>query len=180
MFKNTVLSLSIAVALSAISGVTLAASASTFVPVSANVTQNCAISTSGALAFTTYDPVGVNATAPLNATGQISVTCSKGAVGLTIGMDNGAHVAATQRQMIGVTATNLLQYNIFQPPSNAPATACTFPGTTAWTASGTGLLTLTSAPNKVARVYSVCGTIPAGQDVAADTYSDTVGATINF
>jgi spore coat protein U-like protein len=82
--------------------------------------------------------------------------------------------------MIGVTATNLLQYNLFQPPSNTPGTACTFPGTTAWTASGTGLLTITTAPTKVARLYNVCGTIPAGQDVAADTYSDTVGATINF
>ena len=180
MHTNSVLRFSIAVAFSAVSGVALAATASTSVPVSANVTQNCAISTSAALAFTTYDPVGVNATVPLNATGQISVTCSKGAVGLTIGMDNGAHVAASQRQMIGVTATNLLQYNLFQPPSNAPGTACTFPGTTAWTASGAGLLTLTSAPTKVARLYNVCGTIPAGQDVAADTYSDTVGATINF
>jgi spore coat protein U-like protein len=180
MFKKSISCLSVALALSALSGVTLAATASTSIPVSANVTQNCAISTSGALAFTTYDPVGVNATTPLNATGQISVTCSKGAIGLTIGMDNGAHVAAAQRQMIGVTATNLLQYNLFQPPSNVPGTTCTFPGTTAWTASGAGVLTLTSAPSKVARLYNVCGTIPAGQDVAADTYSDTVGATINF
>jgi len=180
MFNNSVLCLSIAVTLSAISEISIAATASTSVPVSANVTQNCAISTSAALAFTTYDPVGVNATTPLNATGQISVTCSKGAVGLTIGMDNGTHVAAAQRQMIGVTATNLLQYNLFQPPSNSPGTACTFPGTIAWTANGVGLLTLTSAPTKVARLYNVCGTIPAGQDVAADTYSDTVGATINF
>ena len=98
MHTNSVLRFSIAVAFSAVSGVALAATASTSVPVSANVTQNCAISTSAALAFTTYDPVGVNATVPLNATGQISVTCSKGAVGLTIGMDNGAHVAASQRQ----------------------------------------------------------------------------------
>jgi spore coat protein U-like protein len=180
MIKKSVLCLSVAVALASQSEITFAASASTSVPVSANVTQNCAISTSAALAFTTYDPVGANATAPLNATGQISVTCSKGAVGLTIGMDNGAHVTAAQRQMIGVTATNLLQYNLFQPPSNTPGIACTFPGTTAWTASGTGLLTISTAPTKVARLYNVCGTIPAGQDVAADTYSDTVGATINF
>jgi spore coat protein U-like protein len=95
-------------------------------------------------------------------------------------MDNGAHVTAVQRQMIGVSATNLLQYNLFQPPSNTPGTACTFPGTTAWTTIGAGLLTITTAPTKVARLYNVCGTIPAGQDVAADTYSDTVGATINF
>jgi len=180
MFKKSVLYLSAVLSLSAISGDVLAASASTFVPVSASVTQNCAISTTSALAFTTYDPVGVNATTALNATGQISVACSKGAVGLTIGMDNGTHFAGTQRQMQGATAVSLLLYSIFQPPNNTPGTACTFPGTTAWTAIGTGLLTLTSAPTKATRVYNVCGTIPGGQDVAADTYSDTVGATINF
>lgn len=180
MLKKTALQIAVAIALSSASGLVLAASVSTFIPVSASVTQNCAISTTSALAFTTYDPVGVNATAALNATGQISVACSKGAVGLTIGMDNGSHVAGTQRQMQGATALSLLLYNIFQPPNNTPGTGCTFPGTTAWSTVGTGLLTLTSAPTKVTRVYNVCGTIPGGQDVAADTYSDTVSATINF
>jgi spore coat protein U-like protein len=74
----------------------------------------------------------------------------------------------------------MLQYNIFQPSSSAPGTACTFPGSIAWTATGAGLLTLTSAPTKVSRVYNVCGTIPGGQDVAADTYTDTISASINF
>jgi len=180
MFKKSFLYLSVALVFSTLPGVVLAGTASSFVPVSASVTQNCGISTTAALAFATYDPIGINATAALNATGQISVACSKGAVGLTIGMDNGTHVAGVQRQMIGGVATNLLQYNIFQPPSNTPNTACTFPGTTAWTATGTGLLTLTSAPSKVTRIYNVCGTIPGGQDVAADTYSDTINASINF
>jgi spore coat protein U-like protein len=180
MFKKSALHLTVAAALSVASGVVFAASASTFVPVSASVTQNCAISTTAALAFASYDPIGINATGALNATGQISVACSKGAVGLTIGIDNGTHFAGTQRQMQGGATISLLLYNIFQPPNNTPGTACTFPGTTAWTAVGTGLLTLSSAPTKVTRVYNVCGTIPGGQDVAADTYSDTVGATINF
>lgn len=99
---------------------------------------------------------------------------------MTIGMDNGAHVAGTQRQMLGGTAGGLLQYSIFKPPSNEPNTACTFPGTAPWTAIGAGLLTISIAPTKVARVYNVCGTIPGGQDVAADTYTDTIAATINF
>jgi len=180
MMKKSALQLSVAATLLAVSGIVLAATASTNIPVSASVTQNCSISTSSALAFAAYDPVNINATAALNTTGSISVACSKGATGLTIGMDNGTHVAGAQRQMLGGTAAGLLQYNIFQPPTSAPSTACTFPGVTPWTATGTGQLTLTSAPSKVARVYSVCGTIPGGQDVAADTYTDTVGATINF
>jgi spore coat protein U-like protein len=180
MLRKSAVPLSVAVILLAMSDVVLAATASTNIPVSASVSQNCSISTTSALAFVAYDPIGTNATAALNATGQISIACSKGATGLTIGMDNGAHVAGAQRQMLGGTAAGMLQYNIFQPPNNAPSTACTFPGTIAWTAVGAGMLTLTSAPTKVARVYSVCGTIPGGQDVAADTYTDTVSATINF
>jgi spore coat protein U-like protein len=161
-------------------GVAQAATASTSIPVSASVTQTCSISTTSALAFASYDPIGTNAIAPLNTTGQISISCAKGSTGLTIGMDNGTHVAGTQRQMIGGTSANVLSYSIFQPPSNAPNTACTFPGTTPWTNVGAGLLTLTSAPAKTARLYNVCGTVPGGQDVAADAYTDIVIATINF
>ena len=180
MFKKSIFHLAVATFLLSASGNVLAGSASIAVPVSASVSQNCSINTGAALAFTTYDPVAINATAALNATGQISVACTKGSVGLTIGMDNGAHVAAAQRQMLGGTNAGLLQYNIFQPPSNTPGTACTFPGATVWGANGVGLLALTSAPSNVIRTYNVCGTIPGGQNVAADTYTDTVNATINF
>ncbi len=179
MSQKSALRLS-AVTLFFVSGTALAASASTTLPVSASVSQACAISTTSALAFAAYDPIGANAAAALNATGQISVACSKGAAGLTIGMDNGTHVAGTQRQMLGGSAAGLLQYNIFQPPTNAPGTACTFPGTTPWGSTGASVLTLTSAPAKAARLYNVCGTIPGGQDVAADAYTDAVSATINF
>src|ERR1019366_2427966 len=120
MLKRCALQVAVLLILSSVPGIVLAASASTFVPVSASVTQNCAISTTSALAFATYDPIGVNLTAALNTTGQISVACSKGAFGLTIGMDNGTHVAGAQRQMLGGVAANMLQYNIFQPPSNTP------------------------------------------------------------
>jgi spore coat protein U-like protein len=178
--KNFVLCLSVAMALSTTAETVLAASASTDVPVTATVSQSCSISTTSALAFAAYDPAATNATAALDATGQISVTCSKGSVGMTIGINSGAHVAGVQRQMLGGSAAGLLQYNIFQPPNNTAGTACSFPGTTAWTTTGNGLLTLTSAPSTATRAYNVCGTIPGGQSVAADTYTDTVAATLNF
>jgi spore coat protein U-like protein len=183
MLKRSALRHSVIVALLSLPGVCPAETAnkaSTNIPVTASVSQTCSISTTSAIAFGAYDPIGSNATAALNATGQISVSCSKGATGLTIGMDNGTHVAGTQRQMLGGTAAGLLKYNLYQPPNNTPNTACTFPGSTAWTTTTNGLLTISSAPSMVARAYNVCGTIPGGQDVAADTYTDTVGATINF
>lgn len=178
MLKN-VPHLSLAAALMAASGIVLAATASTPIAVSATVKQACSITTSAALAFGDYDPVGANASAALNATGQISVTCSKGASSLTVGMGPGIQPSGSQRQMKGVLL-GLLNYNLFQPPSNVPGIACTFPGTIAWTDAGAGLLALSAAPSKAPRLYNVCGTIPGGQDVAVDTYSDTVSAVLNF
>jgi spore coat protein U-like protein len=157
-----------------------AGTASTPIPVSATVSQACSIGTTASLVFGAYDPIGTNATAALNATGQVSVACSKGATGLSIAMNDGAHVLVAQRRMQGTPATEMLLYNIFQPPSNVAGTGCTFPGTTAWTATGAGLLTLAAAPSKEARLYNVCGTIPAGQDATTGVYTDTVIATLNF
>ena len=148
-------------------GIANAASSTTNVPVNATVAQVCSITTSSSLSFNVYDPVNVNLTAPLNATGQISVACSKGATGMTIGLDNGAHVVGQQRQMLGTLNLAFLG-------------TCTFPGSTNWTNVGNGLLSLTNATTSTARLYNVCGSIPGGQNVASDTYTDVVIATINF
>lgn len=180
MLKKSLLNLLAAAALLSASGIALAASQSSNLAVSASVAQNCTISTSP-LAFGAYDPVVAHASAALNASGSVTVACTKGATGLTVGMDNGLHVSGSQRQMLGGTSAGLLDYNLFQPPNSTPGTACTFPGTTAWTNAGAGLLTLTSPASKAGRTYNVCGTIPAGLDVPADaSYTDTVSATINF
>jgi spore coat protein U-like protein len=181
MLKKFILHLSVAAALLPACGIVLAASTPTTISVSATVSQGCSISTTGALAFGAYDPIGANATAALNATGQVSVACSKGATSLTIGMNDGTHVVGTQRQMQGPTATDILQYNLFQPPTNVPGVACTFPGTIPWNSTApAGVLTLSNAPSKAARLYNVCGTIPGGQDATTGAYSDTVIATLNF
>jgi spore coat protein U-like protein len=95
-------------------------------------------------------------------------------------MDTGTHAAGDQRKMQGSSAANTLNYSITQPPSNVPGTACTFPGQTPWTNTGAGMLTLSAATSKSARLYNVCGSIPGGQDATAEAYTDTVSATLNF
>jgi spore coat protein U-like protein len=157
-----------------------AAGNSTQIPVTANVPQTCSVSTSNALAFGAYDAVATNRTAPLNASGTISVSCAKGATGLQIGMDSGAHDADGQRQMVGASAKNLLSYNIFQPPSNTAGTACIFPGTKAWGVTGTSTFVVGSPTSSAPRSFNVCGTVPAAQDVSVDSYSDVLTAVINF
>ena len=181
MLKKSSLKLLVAAVLTLACGSAFSASTSATLAVSASVSQNCTISTT-ALAFGAYDPVSANASTALDASGSVSVACTKGATGLTVGMNNGLHASGLQRQMLGGTSADVLQYNLFQPPSNTPGTACTFPGATAWgNTIGTDTLALTNAPNKTARTYNVCGTIPSGQNVSADaSYTDTVSATINF
>jgi spore coat protein U-like protein len=181
MLKKSLLHLSVAATLLPLCSIAFAATDTDTIAVSATVSQGCSISTTTALAFGAYDPIGANATAPLNATGQVSVACSKGATGLTIGMNNGTHVVGTQRRMQGPSEADILVYNLFQPPTNVAGVACTFPATIPWnTTAPAGVMTLSSAPSKAVRLYNVCGTITGGQDATTGAYTDTVIATLNF
>lgn len=180
MLKKQGLVMSLTIFLISASGAWAAGTASTFIPVTVKVSEACTITVTSALAFASYDPIGVNATAALNSTGQISVSCTKGSKSLAIGMDAGTHATGDQRKMQGSVAANTLNYSISQPPSNVPGTACTFPGLKPWTNTGAGMLTLSEATTKSARLYNVCGSIPGGQDATAEAYTDTVSATVNF
>jgi spore coat protein U-like protein len=147
--------------------------------VTASVAANCTISTS-AVAFGAYDPVVVNAATALNGSGSVSIACTKGsAPNITLGL--GSNAVASQRNMkiIGGGA-DVLGYQLYQPPNTTPGTACTFPGATVWDTSAGGTFTPTSPTTKASRLYNVCGTVTAGQDVNVGSYSDTVVATVNF
>lgn len=151
--------------------------------VSASVAANCAISAT-ALSFGQYESVLANATAPLNASGSVRIACTKGTAP-RISMDLGQNSSAGKRYMALVptatpAAANALYYELYQPPSATAGVGCSFPGTTLW-GSAPGETFVPSIPlSRIARIYSVCGTIPAGQFVAIGTYADTVVATVNF
>jgi spore coat protein U-like protein len=100
-------------------------------------------------------------------------------------MDLGQNANAGKRYMALVaapspSAASALYYELYQPPSETAGAACTFPGTALW-GNSVGDTFVPSVPlSRVARTYSVCGTIPPGQFVAMGTYADTVVATVNF
>ena len=158
---------SVALAIAARPARTAAASASASLTVSATVANNCTISTA-ALSFGAYDPVVANASANLDATGTVTVACTKGAA-TTIGLNLGSNASGSTRRLTD-GSSNYLTYEMYQDSNR----------TTVWGNSGTALLSPAAAPSKAARNFTVYGRVSSNQDVPAGSYSDTVTATVNF
>jgi len=150
--------------------------------VSSSVAQTCIVSSTSTLAFGAYDPVVANASSALMGTGSVALKCTKGSSGITIDLDAGSHASGNQRRMIGGTSGDCLNYSVTQPSTTSPWTSCA--GSTAWGSTTGGTL---YAPTGVtwsassAQAFTVCGSVPAAQNVSADgSYTDTVTVTVNF
>jgi spore coat protein U-like protein len=148
-----------------------AATATTSFAVTANVVSSCTISAAN-LAFGNYDPIVVNAVAPLNLSSTVTVACTKGDV-VTVGLNAGLHgpqATGTTRAMSSGGATpSYLSYEIFQ---NAGLT-------TVWGNAGAALYTYTST-GKAPTAIPDFGQIPAGEDQPVASYTDTITATVTF
>ena len=144
----------------------LAQTATASLSVTATVAKNCSITTT-AVAFGSYDPVVANAASPLDGTGSVVVTCTKGA-GTRIDLGLGSNASGSVRRMLG--GTDLLTYELYTDSGRS----------TVWGSGAGAGQTIAAAPNKNPRTFTVYGRVPAGQDVGAASYADTVVATINF
>jgi spore coat protein U-like protein len=154
-----------------------AQTATTNVAVSANIANTCTI-TNSAVALGTYDPVVTNATNPLENSGSVTITCTRGAV-TTVSLGLGTHATGTQRRMSdGVP--NFMNYALYQPPNNTPGAACSYASPTTWGTAGLELFTPAAAPSRAARTYNICGQVAGGQDLPQGSYTDLVVATVNF
>jgi spore coat protein U-like protein len=159
--------------------------------VTATVLAKCTIAKNGDLTFNTYDPLSGSATL---ANSKLDVVCTRNSlanVGISVGStySNVLGGALTNRRaMKAATAAatpvdgDLLAYDLFQP-TNTVANGGTQSANT-W-GDGTNppsstKLTIAAATTKLTASYSIFGSIPAGQDVKPDTFSDVIVATINF
>ncbi|BDG07546.1 Csu type fimbrial protein [Anaeromyxobacter paludicola] len=142
-----------------------AGTATANVAVNATVITSCSI-TGGSVAFGNYDPL---AAGNVDKQGTISVNCNKGTA-FSVTLDQGANGSGAVRNMKGATTgnTDLLPYELYT--DNARGTV--------WNA--TNKMTGTAANKNTAVPFTVYGRIAAGQDVQADTYGDTVVATVTF
>jgi len=163
-------------------GTTAGLSVTTVLAVSATVSANCTLSTS-ALSFGRYESLQTNATIPLNATGTVSISCTKGSAP-QITMDLGQNASGASRRMALAAgspgAADRLYYELYQPPDATAGTECRFPGNVAWGSSLTQAFVPSPPLSRTPRTYSICGTIPAGQGVSMGSYADIVVATVNF
>jgi spore coat protein U-like protein len=136
--------------------------------VTATVTDSCSVS-AGTLAFGTYDTVTGTA---VDGTGTVTVACTSGASS-TVTLGQGSYAAGGSSDAVPLrqmgSGSDRLAYTLYQDAGR----------TTVWgNTGGTGVAyTATSSATSDLTVY---GTVDAGQDVPAGSYSDTVVATITF
>jgi len=142
-------------------------SSSASLTVTANVSKNCTITTSP-VNFGAYDPVAGNATAPLNGTGTLTVTCTKGAMA-HVGLSLGSNAVGTTRRM-QQSATAFLTYEVYKDAGR----------TIVWGNDIGSNLDIGPAPNRNPRTFTAYGRVPQAQDATVGNYTDTLVATVNF
>ncbi len=134
--------------------------------VSMTVAAECTLTTD-AVAFGPQGLIDADVEVP----GNMTVLCTQGApyrISLSAGLGNNATVA--NRVMTGTTATHVANYTIHQ---GATAAGIVW-GDTA------GTDTLAGVATGGQDVQPFLAVLPAGQSVAADTYTDTLTATITY
>lgn len=160
------------VGLSALSGTVRAGTATSNLPMSATVSNNCTIDASGGVAFGNYDPVVTNAStgSDLAASGTISTTCTNGAI-VTVTLGQGANAdagstdtAPVRRMLAG--ASDYLSYQLYTDSAHTTV----WDNSTGESVNGTGAAVSTT----------VYGLATKGQNVPTGSYADTVVATVTF
>jgi spore coat protein U-like protein len=132
--------------------------------VSATVVANCIVTTTD-VNFGNYDPVGTNATAPLDADGSVTLACTRGTLA-RVRMNYGSNASGNIRRMANGPA--FLNYEIYINPQRS----------TPWNSNYT--FTGGAAPSSAPRTMPVYGRVIQGQDVPAGAFTDTVLVIVTF
>ncbi|MGE5792093.1 MAG: spore coat U domain-containing protein [Bacteroidota bacterium] len=150
-----------------------AATATGSFQVTANVTATCLVSSTSNVAFGAYDTtVATN----LQATGTVSVTCTRNTAITSIDLNLGVNASGATRRM--TDGTDFITYELYRPASAVPGAACAY--TAVWGSGAVNGLVPAAAPSNAARTFNVCGQTTQGQNVGAGSYADTVTVTVNY
>lgn len=140
--------------------------------VTASVANSCVVSSTSNIAFGAYDPAGANNTAALDGAGSVAVRCTRGTTA-AVALEQGANAASGSdcttplRQM--ASGTDRLRYDIYSDSGRTSGWGCT-------TSNDVDQSFTSLAPIS----FTTYGRIPAGQDVPAGSYTDTVTVTVTF
>jgi spore coat protein U-like protein len=108
--------------------------------------------------------------AAVDSTGRVTYRCNAAAANISIGLSTGASSSYNPRRMY--KGAEALGYNLYR---NAARTTIWGDGS-----GGTSVYFRADPPNNSNVNVTVYGRLPAGQDVSAGSFSDTVTAVINF
>ncbi len=137
------------------------------ITITATISAECTVSTVS-ITFGAYDPVVTNAATPLDSTGTVNVYCTTGTLA-TISLDLGSHFTGTTRRMLS-GAANFMNYEIYKDAAR----------TIVWNSTNTNSGTSTSKTIPINNGFIAYGRVPAGQDIPAGGYNDTVLVTVNY
>lgn len=142
----------------------VAATATGPIAVSASVTDSCSVSAT-AIAFGAYIY-----TAPSTANSTMTVTCTNGSVVSSIALDNGLNPsgATPPGRQLKAGGAAVIGYALYSDSGL----------TTPWTTVGPASSAYTAGASP--STFTVYGRAPAGPNVIAGTYTDTVGITVNY
>lgn len=164
----------LALALVAVAGSASAATSTGSFDVNATVGGSCVVASADTIAFGSYDPTNLHASANLDAQGKVAVRCTAGSSNVKVALDQGANAdaastaSAPARRM--KSGSNFISYGIYSDTGRAAA----------WGA-GASEQNIASFSSSLEPVeLTTYGRIPAGQNAAIGSYADTVGVTVTF
>jgi spore coat protein U-like protein len=134
--------------------------------VTASVTGVCSIG-NATLSFGTYNPTSATA---LPATTTVTLTCSLGTP-YNIGMSAGSGTGATTSARLMTAGASTLGYNLYRDSGYSLNWGNTV---------GTDTLSGTSSTTTSANTITIYGQIPAGENAAVGSYTDTVTMTVTY
>jgi spore coat protein U-like protein len=135
--------------------------------VTASVVGDCTVS-AFSINFGTYEPVVTNKTVPLDSSTTINVYCTKGTAG-SVALDNGVNFSGGNRRMKSAAGA-FMTYEIYKDAGYS----------TVWNTVGVNSATSTNKTIPLGGGFIAYGRIPAGQDLAAGGYSDTLQAIVTY
>ena len=106
----------------------------------------------------------------VDSTGTVTYRCNGSAHNITVALTQGGSATFNPRKM--QKGAEALNYNLFR---DASRTTIWGDGTT-----GTSTYQIANPPNNSDVNLTVYGRVPAGQDVSAGAFSDTITAVVNF